>query len=129
MAKEQNGGKYAVQGHKIVGSVVKVKRPATLPPGTPTPVTTDHTPIQPILINVPPPPKEGKQIDIWHVIAAIIVAVVLSGIVSITVAISFRGETLEKIDKVEGRIDRVDREIRTQGTNITRIEARLDNDN
>jgi hypothetical protein len=121
-------GRYGLKGHGITDPVVLVKRPDTLPPGTPIPVTTDQTPVQPIMITVPAPAVQGKQIDIWHLIAAIVVAVVLSGAVSLTLAIAFRTETLEKIDKVERRVDGVDREIRTHDTKITRIKAGLDND-
>ena len=125
MAEEKKGG-YGLKGHGITDPVVTVKRPATLPPGTPIPVENEGTPIQPILINVPVP--QGKQIDIWHLIAAIIVSVILSGIVSITIVIAFRTETWEKIDKVERRDDAADDQRRALDTKIIRIEARLENE-
>jgi len=129
MAKPRKPGDYSVSGQGITDPMVKVgNRPGTSPPGTPIAVMSDKTPVQPIMINVPAPQRGDKTIDIWHLIAAIVIAVVVSGIVSVAVAIAFRTESLDKIDKVERRVDGVDGQIRALDTKTTRIEARMDND-
>jgi hypothetical protein len=127
MGKSRKPGDYTVRGQGITDPVTTVRdRPGTLPPGTPSPIGRDNTPVQPIVVNLPAPKQ--RPIDIWHLIAAIVVAVVLSSIVSITIAIAFRTETLDKIDKVEQRVDTTDQQIRVLDTTTTRIEARLDNE-
>lgn len=104
-------------------------------PGAPSAQVHDATPIQPIVIQVPrererepsgPKNSHHRGPEWWFVVLVVLLAVALSSSISIYVTSKFLDETSGDIDRLEQKVEALDRKIQLHDMTITRIEAQVE---
>jgi len=117
---------YGLHG-RIQHSVTRVQ------PGAPSAQIHDVTPIQPIVIQVPrerepsgPKNSHHRGPEWWFVGVVVLIAVILSGSISVYVASQFLDECSSRIEQLDQKIEELDRKIQLHDMTLTRIEAQVE---
>ena len=125
--KDKRDSQYGLHGG-IEHSVTHV--PQT---GAPSAPIHDRTPIQPIVIQVPrerepsgPKHSHGRGPDLWVMAAVVLGSVVLSASISVYVASQFLNEYSNRIDRLDKKVEELERKIQTHDMSLTRIGAQVE---
>jgi len=122
--KHKVTGSYSVGGRNVPHRVTKV--PQRDQAGVPHPIDDQTTPVQPIVINVPSNnggKKSSSGLEVWYLVVAVVIAVIVSGSISLYIASALMQEQKLKMEKLDEQVEQLDQQQRQLDSRLTKIEA------